>query len=128
MKKSGLADSPFFTHPSTQQGEVFNGQSSTPPKSISQPAQNSVQLNNRSNAQLNENTIVQTHNRSTEQTNERSDEQDLRSITRASFDVYEDQVEKMEVLLIKRKKTLKRRVTKGEVMREIIDFYFTKKK
>jgi hypothetical protein len=77
---------------------------------------------------MNENTNVQTHNRSTEQMHERSDEQDLRSITRASFDVYEDQVEKMEVLLIKRKKTLKRRVTKGEVMREIIDFYFTKKK
>ena len=129
MKKtSGLADSPFFTHPSAQQGEVFNRQATQPKKLTPQTTQKSVQVHNRSTERMNENTSVQTHKRSNEQTHERSDEQDLRSITRASFDVYEDQVEKLEVLLIKRKKVLKHRVTKGEVMREIIDFYFAKKK
>ena len=73
--------------------------------------------------QTNERTFKQT----SVQTNERSNEQDYKPTKRASFDIYFEQEIAIDDLVNKKKSELGRHVKKGEVMREIINFYFSQK-
>ena len=83
----------------------------------------SEQANDRSNERMNKRTGVQMNEQTDERMNERSSVQDYRTTIRASFDVFIDQVEYIDDLVNQRKKQAHRHVTKGEVIRQVIDFY-----
>ena len=106
MKKSGLADSPFFKKP-----KEFV---------IKHPHK----LNERTKTQTNKRSNTQVFKSSDVQMNESSNVQAYRSIVRRSYDLYLDQIDKIDEQVIKQRRKRGKTVTKGEVMREIIDHFF----
>jgi hypothetical protein len=126
MKKSGLADSPFFTPPTPPsvvavqpgtQADVFIA-SGTDKKKLS----SNVQTFKRTNERMNERTFERTHERSNVQKPAK------RQIKRESFDVYEDQVQAIEELQLRRRRERGKHVTKGEVIRDLLDEILSQKK
>jgi hypothetical protein len=114
MKKSGLADSPFFAL-------------ATPPSSL--PETKVVQdLYERTNAQTRKSTDAQIHERTHErmpertktQMHKRPNAQTAQKLTRESFDIYEDQAQAIEEMRLRLRRERGRHVTKGEVMRELL--------
>lgn len=69
-------------------------------------------------------TNVQMNKRTVEQSNERSDVQGYRIIVRKSYDVFLDQDNSIDELVVKRQRDAGKHVKKGEIMREIVDFFF----
>ena len=61
-----------------------------------------------------------------EHLHERTTVQGYRSIVRRSFDVFHDQSQWIDMLALQRQSGRGSHVTKGEVVREVIDFYFEK--
>jgi hypothetical protein len=151
MKKSGLADSPFF-RPSPLSKPILA--ESTPVKTLEPiPAQIDTQPHERTDAQLHESTSAQLHNhtdtqlrnrtdtqphtytdahmnggtdaqsrnRTSTQSHERTLAQLERLRTRESYDIFEDQAQTIEELRLKWSKTRKKHITKGQVMRELLD-------
>jgi hypothetical protein len=106
MKKSGLADSPFFEKPKTREVKHPN------------------KLNKRVSEQTNERSNVQVYGGSDVQMNKHTNVQGYRSVVRRSYDIYLDQVDKIDEQAIKSRRLRGKNVTKGEVMREIIDYFF----
>lgn len=140
MKKSGLADSPFFVTSTSR--EVYRP-ASTPPSPMEhvrnlyqKPPE---QMNNRTVEPVNEGTPEQMNTHADERLNERSDVQvnsrtgepvevkesaekkPERPIHRQSYDLYDDQAEAIEALCLKWRKERGRHITKGEAMRELLD-------
>ncbi|MCA0456141.1 MAG: hypothetical protein LCI00_19340 [Chloroflexi bacterium] len=136
MKKSGLADSPFFTKP-------------VPPAPVSEPVVldesqgfPSQDVFKRTDAQTHERTVDRLHKRTNEHLSESTDAQ-IRSranaqkqigakaierlVTRESFDIYEDQLETFEQLRLHLKKARGRHIGKGELLRELLDQILLKK-
>ncbi len=111
MKKSGLADSPFFTAP-------------TPRKVEGAPKGTEIFPNNHTDERMN----VRTNEQMNERPSERSNVQDYRTIIRKSYDIFVDQATMIDEWAIKQQRKAGKHITKGEVMREIIDFFFQKKK
>lgn len=147
MKKSGLADSPFFVTPTSR--EVFRPASSPPSpmehirhlyqkppehlnsRTVEQMNKRpSEQMNIRADERMNERSDVQVNSRTTEQvqikdSDERKPE---RSIHRQSYDLYDDQAEAIEALCLKWRKERGRHIKKGEAMRELLDEILPTKK
>lgn len=128
MKKSGLADSPFFTLSNHE--EVVQ----TPPP-LPQPVYErpTVQPNERTDAQTNASTIVQVSVRPDERTNDSTNErQHERTIApsplpqerpyhRYTYDIFDDQAEAIDDLTFRWRKEKGKHVTKGFVMRTLLD-------
>lgn len=125
-KVSGLADSPFFSLPTPPSTET--DKKPTIEKTVYMNGRTDEQTNTRTVEQMNVRTNERLNERTVEQTNERSTVQDYRPIARKSYDIYIDQAEMIDEWAIKQQRKLGRHVTKGEVMREIIEFFFQKKK
>jgi hypothetical protein len=143
MKKSGLADSPFFRTPlppeSNSEGGISPLSSATVPVFIDEqthertdaqpndhtPAQmnerTTTQLHDHTDAQIHNRTDAQSPNRATTQLHERTLAQPERPRTRESYDIYEDQDQTIEELRLKWSKARKKHITKGQVMRELLD-------
>jgi hypothetical protein len=130
-KKSGLADSPFFAKPTPPPSPpTASGQQSAPEMHVGQ------QLYERANAQPRENTDAQMHKgtdartpeRADAQTHKRTDTQNPRRLTRESFDIYEDQAQAIEEMRLRLRRERGRHVTKGEVMRELLETALAAKK
>lgn len=125
-KKSGLGDSPLFSNPSKQ----------TKPNDEKQTAIQVVEIDNekgkkeqkRTNVRTDERTNERMSERTSVQTNERTNVQGYRVIKRHPYDFYLDQIHSIEDEVVKRSRQTGQNVTLGEVIREIIDFYFSKKK
>ncbi|MBN8592780.1 MAG: hypothetical protein J0M33_13535 [Anaerolineae bacterium] len=139
MKRSGLADSPFFAP--TPSREVFR----SPPASPSpvdhirhlyeKPVEHlnertDEQMNKRTPEHLNERTDEQMNERTPEHLNERTVEQPHvveksqkleRPIHRQSFDLYDDQAQAIDALCLKWRKERGHHITKGEAIRELLD-------
>jgi hypothetical protein len=138
-KKSGLADSPFFRPPSSppppSQIETQTAPTQEPPASIpvftdAQAHEGTdTQPHGRTTEQTHEYTNTQTHVRADEHLHERTDAhlhkrtnaQPERRKSRESYDVYEDQVQAIEELALKWRKARGKHITKGQVMRELLD-------
>lgn len=125
-KGSGLADSPFFSPPTPPSTARENTPSNE--KTVYVNERTDERMNIRTIEQVNVRTNERLNERTDEQTNERSNVQDYRPIARKSYDIYLDQSEWIDEWAIKQQRKLGRHVTKGEVVREIIDFFFQKKK
>jgi hypothetical protein len=135
MKKSGLADSPFFRAPLPTESPSEGGNS--PPPSATIPVFIDAQTHARTNAQPHDHTPAQMHERTTTQLHGRSDAQihnrtnaqphentstqPERPRTRESYDIYEDQDQAIEALRLEWSKARKKHITKGQVMRELLD-------
>jgi len=112
MKKSGLADSPFFSKPA-------------PLSPVSEqvviheiPVVPSQDVFKRTDAQTHEHTNAQ----------KQADAKVIeRPLTRESFDIYEDQLEAFEQLRLRLKRERGRHIGKGELMRELLDSILLKK-
>jgi hypothetical protein len=104
---SELTQSVFFGNQNPQNGD--------PQEQVEIPHK---KANKRTNTQTNERSDVQKY--------KRSNVQDYRTIIRRSYDVYMDQVDKIDEQVIKRRRVVGKNVTKGEVLREIIDYFFEK--
>ena len=123
MKRSGLADSPFFAP--TPSGEVFR----SPPAPPS-PVDHIRHLYEKPVEHLNERTDEQMNKRTPEHLNERTAEQPHtverpqkpeRPIHRQSFDLYDDQAQAIDALCLKWRKERGHHITKGEAIRELLD-------
>jgi hypothetical protein len=131
MKRSGLADSPFFAP--TPSGEVFR----SPPAPPS-PVDHIRRLYNKPVEHLNERTVEHLNVRSDEQMNKRTPEhlnertaeqpqavekpqKPERPIHRQSFDLYDDQAQAIDALCLKWRKERGHHITKGEAIRELLD-------
>lgn len=116
MKKSGLADSPFFAPPPPKE-EI------QAPLPVAQPLfkRSDNQTHERTNEQLHERTNEQPHNRSDAQTHERTNAPPSRPISRYSYDIYDDQADAIEALRLQWHKKRGRHITKGQVMRELLE-------
>lgn len=125
-KRAGLADDPLFMTPK-QVAAYRAGQTpqSNPNKT---PSTKSNFSENRSGEQMVKRSSERVVERSSDQTTTRTGEQDYRLIVRHSYDFYQDQVYAIEDEVVKRSRQKGRATTKGEVMREIVDFYFAKRK
>jgi hypothetical protein len=135
MKKSGLADSPFFRAPlpSESQSEGGNSPSSsatvpvfidaqTHERTNAQPRDYTpTQMHERTTTQLHGRSEAQPHNHTNAQLHERTPSQPERPRTRESYDIYEDQDQAIEELRLKWSKARKKHITKGQVMRELLD-------
>lgn len=139
MKKSGLADSPFFTKPSPpppaqhQDGLIVP----TTPVIVQEDFKRSnaqmhertdAQLSIHTNAHLNERTDEQMHKRTNAQLPVTDEKNTSRPTTRESFDIYEDQLQSFEELRLRLKKERGRHITKGELMRELLEDILQHKK
>jgi hypothetical protein len=82
----------------------------------------------RTNTQMNERAPAQTHKNTDAQLHNRTGTQTIRSTTRESFDIYLDQAETIETLRIRWKRERKKHITKGEVMRELLEEVLAKKR
>ncbi len=142
MKKSGLADSPFFPRVSAAgtapvvPSPIFD-QPVYPPQNIPVTRRTDDRLNEGTSEQTNEGTFERmndrtveplnetTHERlnvrSSERPNERTVERPSRPISRQSYDVFDDQAEAIASLALRWRKTKRRHVTKGEVIRELLE-------
>jgi hypothetical protein len=123
MKKSGLADSPFFSKSAVaDQPIVQNGEQNTPQLvPIFQNPIISEHLSNRSNEHLNENENVQMNERSKALSPERP-------IARKSYDVYIDQdvdIERLRIVMSQKRRTF---VSKGMVIQTALDIGLEKLK
>lgn len=126
MKKSGLADSPFFAHspPSNQEAQPAMPVPSQPlfHRSDEQTHERTdEQTPKRTPEQVNIRTDEHLSVRTDEQTNKRTDEHPARIISRQSYNIYDDQAEAIEILQLRRRKERGRHITKGEIMRELLD-------
>lgn len=99
-----------------------------------------TQAHNPTKAHSHEDTSVLMHARTNTPTHKRADEQlnkapdvqlhertnvhSYRVIARKTLDLYLDQIEQLDELVVRRRRELKRHVTIGEVAREIVDFFF----
>ena len=126
MKTSGLADSPFFT-PSPSNREVE-------PPSISHAIEplyehsgeqaherTDEHLNIRTSEQTNTRTGEQVNTRAPEHLNSRTNEQANRSISRQSYNIYDDQAEAIELLAMRWRKERGKHITKSELVRELLE-------
>lgn len=128
-KKSGLADSPFFRQPS-----IAIPPTETPAAAIVSVF-SSVQANERSDEPLHNRTTEQVNSRSSEQLNERPNERTVkrtnerfeRAIFRKSYDIFEDQAEAIDDLAYRWTKERKKHITKGQVLRELLNEILPKK-
>lgn len=131
MKKSGLADSPFFTKPTP----LSPAQTQDDGAASNAPVQ-TQEVFRRADAQLHKRTDAQTFNGANEPLSERTDAQTSgtstnapsRSTTRESFDIYADQLETFEALRLRLKKQRGKHITKGELMRELLEEILQTKK
>lgn len=131
MKKSGLADSPFFTKPTPAPSPPAEGGQQS-------PSETKVvkELYERTDAQTHENTDAQIHKRTDArmperadtQIHKRTDAQNQRALTRESFDIYEDQAQAIEEMRLRLRRERGRHFTKGEVMRELLETALAAKK
>ncbi len=139
MKRSGLADSPFFTKPTPlspahTQEDGMAANASVQTQEVFKRAD--AQLHNRTNAQtfnnatepLNERTDAQLHKRTNAQISGTSTNPPSRLTTRESFDIYADQLEAFEELRLRLKKQRGKHITKGELMRELLEEILQTKK
>lgn len=144
MKKSGLADSPFFrpSTPSTPIPAESGPVTATEPI----PVYTGAQSHERTDAHLHDSAFTQPHNytdthlrtntdthlnsgtdarvpnRASTQSHERTPAQpDERPRTRETYDIYEDQAQTVEELRLQWSKSRKKHITKGQVMRELLD-------
>lgn len=142
MKRSGLADSPFFTLKPEQEVRPSLPAAPSPAEHIRSlygtptPAntrtnestyehadahtnvRTSERLNERANEQMNERANAQANERTNARTHERADE---RRIKRYSYDIFVDQAEAIDALCLKWKKERGKHVGKGETLRELLD-------
>lgn len=124
-KKGGLADSPIFSPLNDNWIDKSDAGHSDP--KLTQPTKSKI-FGKRSNGQANERSDEQANGRSSVQMVNRSDEQDYRVIVRHTYDFYQDQVYSIEDEVLYRGRQTGKSITKGELVREIVDFYFKKKK
>ncbi len=126
MKKSGLADSPFFAR-SPVEVEIATSSRPTIPQPIyphpSEPmnGRTDEQMNARTDERLNESTSEQANVRTDERLNRRTSERPSRSVSRQSYNIFDDQAEAIDGLALRWRKERGRHITKGEVMRELLD-------
>jgi hypothetical protein len=141
MKKSGLADSPFFTPPSPNAEAVapsrsqdikplYNRSGEQPHGRTSEQTHRRTDepLNKRTDAQVNEGTGEQANNRTDEQAsvradeqvNKRTDEDTSGLISRQSYNIFDAQAEAIELLALRWRKQRGRHITKSEVVRELL--------
>ncbi len=134
MKKSGLADSPFFPRPSSEPDVRPPSQPVVDQPVYPQPAE---PMNGRTNEHLNVRAVEPMNTRTDErmnvraderlnsrtdaQANVRTDERPSRPISRQSYNIYDDQAEAIDGLALRWRKERGRHITKGEVMRELLD-------
>ena len=126
MKKSGLADSPFFAPPPSQEEIQV-----PPPVMVEQPLfkrtdaqtheRTTERMHENTNEQTHERTNTQPHNRADAQTHERTDAPPSRPISRYSYDIFDDQADAIEALRLQWHKKRGRHITKGQVMRELLE-------
>jgi hypothetical protein len=141
MKKSGLADSPFFTPPPlnaeavspslSQDIKPLYNRSGEPPheRTTEQTHRRTDELLNKgTDEQANIRTPEQVHYRTDErasirtdeQTNERTDEAPSLPISRQSYNIFDRQAEAIELLALRWRKARGRHITKSEVVRELL--------
>ena len=138
-KKSGLADSPFFRPPVPPNPPPVQMQDgSVPVFSIVPPTDQIVEhlnertperLNSRTNERLNTRTVVQPNERTDERlnngtpehSNNRTVERPTRTISRKSYDIFDDQAQTLDELALQWSKERKKYITKGQVVRELLD-------
>ncbi len=147
MKKSGLADSPFFTKPiplsqasvrqdgkaapiPEQTQEVFKRTDAQPHEhTTAQPLNRTNEhLIERTPAQMSVRTDAQMHIRTNAQPSNTGTNSTSRTTTRESFDIYIDQLEAFEELRLRLKKQRGKHITKGELMRELLEEILQTKK
>ncbi|MCL4252052.1 MAG: hypothetical protein KJ065_28130 [Anaerolineae bacterium] len=142
MKRSGLADSPFFTLNPEQEVRPSLPAPHSPVEHIRSLYGSPVQTHERTNEQTHERADAQTNVRTSERLNERANEQvndraneranertdartperaDERRIKRYSYDIFVDQAEAIDALCLKWKKERGKHVGKGETLRELLD-------
>ena len=139
MKKSGLADSPFFTKPTpfspaSLQDNGMAAHVSVQPQEVFKrtdaqaPEHTNAQTRNGTDEHLNERADAQPHKRTTAQIRNTSTNPAPRQTTRESFDIYEDQLQSFEELRLRLKKQRGKHITKGELMRELLEEILPSKK
>ncbi len=126
MKKSGLADSPFFPRPSSEPDVPPPSQPVVDQPVYPQPIEpmngrTDEQVNVRAVERLNSRTDEQMNVRADERVNARTNERPSRPVSRQSYNIYDDQAEAIDGLALRWRKERGRHITKGEVMRELLD-------
>jgi|GEM_PF-6070677 len=125
--KSGLGDSPLFLNPTKK--PVAKKVSTDAHKAVLKPKESENNKNKkRLSVQKGKRSSVRSFNSSSVQSIERSNGQDYRVIKRKTYDFYLDQVYSIEDEVLRRSRQTGLTITKGEIVREIVDFYFSKKK
>lgn len=120
MKATGLADSPFFA-------AVAPPPAPAPPGAPQRPPAHSLYerahppSHQGTDAQPHERTGAQMHVRASVQPHKRTSPRAGRALTRESYDVYRDQAEALEELRLRWRRERGRHITKGEVMRALLD-------
>jgi len=131
-KKSGLADSPFFRplEPTPlPQAEVMSPPPVEPPQTLyASPERSVVQMNERSPVQTFTRTDEQPNKRTAERLNKRTVERPARHTFRQSYDIFQDQALAIEDLCLKWSRERGKHITKGQVVRELLDEILAKKK
>lgn len=125
-KKSGLGDSPLFSNPSKQTKP--NGEKQATTQAVKIDDEKGKREQKRTTVQTYERTSGQADRRTSVQANERTNGQGYRVIKRHPYDFYLDQIHFIEDLTLQRTRQTGQNVTLGEIMREIVDFYISKKK
>jgi len=136
MKKSGLADSPFFSKPAplspVSEQVVIHEIPVVPSQDVFK--RTDAQTHERTNEHSHKGTNEHLHERTDAQTHEHTNAQKQadakvieRPLTRESFDIYEDQLEAFEQLRLRLKRERGRHIGKGELMRELLDSILLKK-
>jgi hypothetical protein len=130
MKRSGLADSPFFTKPSPLPVHTEDdGMAADVPVQTQEVFKRTdAQLHKRMNAQTFNSTNEPLNERTNAQTSGTSTNPPSRLTTRESFDIYADQLEAFEELRLRSKKQRGKHITKGELMRELLEEILQAKK
>lgn len=130
MKKSGLADSPFFAiAPSPPPIQPVHEEKPLRPgvQENILPERSPVQPFTRSVERLNERPTEPMNGRSSVQVNERPAEHPGRPIFRQSYDIFRDQADAIEELRMRWSKQRRKYITKGQVVRELLDDILTTK-
>ncbi len=120
MKATGLADSPFFAAvappPTTARPETPQAPPAHPVYERGNPPSHKG-----TDAQPHARTSAQMHVRAPVQPHKRTSSRSGRALTRESYDVYRDQAEALEELRLRWRRERGRHITKGEVMRVLLD-------
>lgn len=112
MKKSGLADSPFFSHANTSPVEVLNN-----------AGENSERTVERNPEQTNERTVFRSETRTTERAHDRTETLPFKRRTkRYSFEFYEDQLFQLKRLKYESELSGKN-ASLSEFVRHALDLY-----